>query len=99
MNATKKTISIEGMNRGQAMEALIKGGMSFGDAEKYWAEHGAKRGGFRQMFYAELIKHDMDKDAVAKFMEEQDASDNVKNLINYYYGIAKLVADALEHRA
>ena len=94
MATKKQTISIEGMNKGEAMEALIKGGISFKDAEVYWKDNGAKKGGFRAKYYEECLKRSFDKDSFIAFAKESGANDNVIKLVSHYVNISAVIERA-----
>ena len=91
--ATKK-INIDGMNKGQAMETLIKGGLSFGDAEAHWAQNGSKRGGFRSKMYEAFLKQDFSKDALLTYIKKNGGSANDEKNLNSYLAISELVTRA-----
>ena len=91
---TTKVISIEGMSKGDAMEAMIKGGMSFNDAETYWAQNGSKRAGFRAKYYEECLKRSFDKDSFIAFAKESGANDNVIKLVSHYVNISAVIERA-----
>ena len=96
MKANKDQIAIasNAQNKGQAMEDLIKSGVSFKDAEAIWKEHGAgsKQRGFRALFYKELESHDMSKDEVQAFCEKHGSANDAKQY-THYVAIAELVAE------
>ena len=96
MNAKTKTVNIEGMKKGQAMETLIKSGMSFDNANAYWLKHGSKRGqaGFRAKFYEECLKRSFDKESFATYAQKNDASDNDIKGVAHYLAISALVERA-----
>ena len=92
-----KQIDITGMNKGEAMEALIIGGYSYKDAEKKWKDEGARSNatGFRAVFYAALKDGfaGTDKVDLIQFMEQNGASANDIKQYSHFLAIAKLIAD------
>jgi hypothetical protein len=96
MNAKTKTVNIEGMKKAAAMEALIKGGMSYPDAEAHWKENGSKRGaaGFRSKFYEECLKRNFDKESFTAYAQKSGASENDIKGAAHYLAISALVERA-----
>ena len=86
---------VVGMNKGAALEYLIREGYSYKDAELYWKDNGArtKSTGFRAEFYAALKDGAQltDKPSLLEFMEEHGASANDKKHYTHYQTIARLV--------
>ena len=86
-----------GMNKGQALEHLIREGYSFKESSEIWAKHGArtKSTGFRADFYSALKEGAelTDKNSLIEFMQDNGASANDKKHYTHYLTIAKLVAD------
>lgn len=86
------SISIDGLKKSEAMTLLIQGGMDFVEAEKYWKENGgAKRTGFRAMFYAELQERDMSAEEVKEYCRVHGSANDFK-AYTHYVTIAELVA-------
>ena len=55
-----KEISIEGMDKNEALTALIGSGMDYKTANKFWVENRPENGsGFKAMFYAKLVSNPM----------------------------------------
>ena len=90
-------VKIEGLNKGAAMEAMIKGGSSYKDAEARWKEEGARNNatGFRAIFYAALKSGEIldTKDSIIPFMEKNGASANDIKQFSHFLAISKLIAD------
>lgn len=94
-NTTKKiSLDVSSLKKGEAIEALIKSGVSYSEAEAYWSENGArtKGKGFRASFYKELAAKPLTEKEVNKFIES-NGSANDKKHSSHYIGIAKLVAE------
>ncbi len=96
MNAKTKAVNIEGMKKGQAIETLIKSGLSYDAANAHWKENGPKRGaaGFRAKFYEECLKRSFDKESFAAYARENDASENDIKGQPHYLAISALVERA-----
>ena len=97
--ATKKAtkaINIDGMKKNEALETLIKSGMSFDESETYWKENGSKRGaqGFRTKMYDAFLEQSFDKDGLLDYMAKNGGSSNDKKNINSYLAISALVERA-----
>lgn len=96
MTKPTKEISLDltGLKKGEAIEALIKSGVSYAEAEAYWSKNGAraKGKGFRASFYKELASKPLTEKDVKKFIED-NGSLNDKKHNSHYIGIAKLVAE------
>ena len=57
-----KDINIEGMDKNDAITALINSGLDFKAATAFWVENRPERGsGFKASFYAELANGPMDE--------------------------------------
>lgn len=57
-----KELNIEGMDKNEAITALINSGMDFKTATEYWVENRPERGsGFKAKFYALLVDSPMDE--------------------------------------
>lgn len=70
-------MDITNMKKAEAMEALIRDGYSFKDAEAYWKENGsASRGGYMEDFYSVLEDGPMDEAKLDEWLS--DKSDNAK---------------------
>ena len=91
---TTKVISIEGMSKGEAMEAMIKSGMGFNDAETYWAQNGSKRRGFRANYYEECLKREFDEDSFVEYAKENNATENIIKSVAHYLAISAVIERA-----
>ena len=76
------------------MEAMIKDGMSFNDAETYWAQNGSKRRGFRAKYYDECLKREFDKDSFVEFAKEHNATENIIKSVTHYLAISAVIERA-----
>lgn len=96
--AKSKGNVVEGMKKSEAMEALIKSGLGYAEAEAYWKEHGTKRGkaGFRAQYYEACLetKGGFDKDGFLAYAEKNGASDNDMKASAHYLAISALVERA-----
>lgn len=86
----KDEVNIEGLSKDNAMTKLIaEYGMSFGEANEFWAENRPKRGtGFASRFYTLLesaVLSETDFDALLAV-----ESANVKNHRSHYNSIREL---------
>ena len=94
---TIKKISIDGLAKGAAMEAMIIAGSSYKDAEARWKEEGARNNatGFRAVFYDALKGGEVldTKDSIIPFMEKNGASANDIKQFSHFLAISKLIAD------
>jgi hypothetical protein len=95
--ATLKTIDITGMNKGAALEALIRNGSSYKEAEATWKKDGARSNatGFRAVFYKALEGGEAldSKATIIPFMESNGASANDIKQFSHFLAIAHLVAE------
>lgn len=86
---TKKSVDIAGLKKGEAMEALIRAGYGFAEAEKYWKDNGAApKVGFAAAFYAELEKGPMAEDEFNALIDANSA--NVQRHRSHYNNIRAL---------
>lgn len=82
-------VNIEGLDKNAAITALIKSGLDFKAANKYWVENRPERGtGFKARFYSELEKGAMSVEDFKKFLEPE--SDNVKKNASNFDGVRKM---------
>jgi len=80
---------IEGMKKGEAMETLIREGLSFAEAETYWKENGSKASrGFTGDFLVELEREAMD-DALFELLIGSQ-SKNIQNHRKLYDNIRSM---------
>lgn len=83
----------EDHTKGEVIEAVIHAGYTFKQACQYWADNGtgAKRTGFRHMFYEELKSADMQRETVKQYCKEHGSENDAKGW-THYAAIADLVA-------
>ena len=92
--ATKDLIAnIEGKNKAEAMDYLVPI-IGFKSSELFWKDHGAKRAGFRAMYYEECLKRSFDKDSFIEFAKENGANKNVISLHSHYVNISAIIERA-----
>ncbi len=78
-----KSISIEGMDKNEAITTLIGSGLDFKAANKYWIENRPEAGsGFRVRFLDELVKGEMDEKAFVDFLKTE--SKNVQRNAKWF---------------
>lgn len=72
-----KEVNIEGMNKNDALTALITSGMDFKEANAFWVENRPERGtGFKARFYARLADSAMDEETFEAMI--RDESENIQ---------------------
>lgn len=87
-----KQYNIDGLKKAEALTHLIRGGLDFAEAEKYWKEHGSKiQTSVASVFYDMLRDGPMDDETFEEWIA--GGSDNVKKHKSHYNQIRLMAND------
>jgi hypothetical protein len=96
MSTKPKSISIDGLNKADALTHLIQNGMDFKEAEAYWKENGSKgKKGYAADFFNMLIEKPMSDIEFVEWLSEQ--SENARKHKSHYDNV-RMAANAIHSK-